>query len=66
MKESNSMAQIEETDTGLLLAIRNSEFYELPSTGGTGIYWYTIGGMLLMMGASLILYKNRCKEVLKR
>ncbi len=66
MKESNSMAQIKETDTGLLLAIRNSEFYKLPSTGGTGIYWYTIGGMLLMMGASLILYKNRCKEVLKR
>lgn len=36
-----------------------TEIYELPSTGGTGIYWYTIGGMLLMMSASLILYKNK-------
>lgn len=33
--------------------------YELPSAGGPGIYWYLIGGMLLMMAASLILYRNK-------
>ena len=43
----------------------NTPLYELPSTGGNGIYWYMIGGMLLMLAAALILYKNRCKEVLK-
>lgn len=33
--------------------------YELPSTGGIGIYWYMIGGVLLMMAGVLILYKNK-------
>lgn len=63
---NNGMAEITGTGTDLLLTIYNHELYELPSAGGTGIYWYTIGGMLLMMAASLILYKNRCKEVLRR
>ena len=27
--------------------------YELPETGGYGIYWYTLGGMLLMAGSLL-------------
>lgn len=43
----------------------NTPIYELPSTGGKGIYWYSIGGMLLMMAAALILYKNKRREVLK-
>ena len=33
--------------------------YELPSAGGSGIYWYLIGGVLLMMAATLILYRNK-------
>lgn len=44
----------------------NDEIYELPSTGGEGVYWYTISGMLLMMGASLILYKNRRRQAVRR
>lgn len=44
----------------------NQVVYELPSTGGSGIYRYTIGGALLMMAAALILYKNKSKEVLKK
>lgn len=48
------------------IKIINYEIYTLPSTGSTGIYWYLIGGMLLMMAAALILYKNKCREVLKR
>ena len=44
----------------------NQVVYELPSTGGSGIYRYTIGGALLMMAAALILYKNKSKEVLNK
>jgi len=42
----------------------NVPIYDLPSAGGIGIYWYSIGGMLLMIAAALILYRNKCKEVL--
>lgn len=45
---------------------KNTPLYELPSAGGPGIYWYTIGGMLLMIAGTLILYKNKRREVLKR
>ncbi|MCI8585984.1 MAG: LPXTG cell wall anchor domain-containing protein [Lachnospiraceae bacterium] len=33
--------------------------YELPSTGGAGIYWYTISGTLLMIAGMLVLYKKK-------
>lgn len=42
----------------------NEVFYRLPNAGGPGIYWYLIGGTLLMATAVLILYKIKCKEVL--
>lgn len=44
---------------------KNTAVYDLPNAGGSGIYWYSISGMLLMIAAALILYKNKCKEVLK-
>lgn len=50
-------------ETGTELTIKNEMLYELPSTGGNGIYWYTIGGMALMMGAALILYKDKRKRM---
>ncbi|GAA6493581.1 hypothetical protein K280104A7_31450 [Candidatus Bariatricus faecipullorum] len=60
----------EETTTNnkklYVLEIDNTPLYELPSAGGPGIYWYTIGGMLLMIAGTLILYKNKRREVLKR
>ena len=37
----------------------NTPNYELPSTGGIGTFWYTIGGVLLMMAAALMLYRNK-------
>lgn len=43
----------------------NTALYELPSTGGPGIFGYLIGGVLLMMAATLILYKNKHREVLE-
>lgn len=47
-----------------VLTIQNQILYSLPSTGGSGIYWYMIGGMVLMSTAAWILYKNKCREVL--
>ena len=44
---------------------KNEVVYELPSTGGTGIYWYMFGGVLLMSAAALITYRNKHKGVLK-
>lgn len=44
---------------------KNTPLYELPSTGGTGIFVYTIGGTLLLMAATLLLYKMKREEVLK-
>ena len=43
----------------------NEALYSLPEAGGPGIYWYIFSGILLMAGAMLIIYKNKCKEVLK-
>lgn len=44
----------------------NETLYTLPSTGGPGIHWYIIGGMLLMMAAVLMVYKQKRGEVLER
>lgn len=54
---------VEKSDDGAFV-IENIKLYSLPSTGGSGIYWYMIGGMVLMSAAAWILYKNKCKEVL--
>lgn len=43
----------------------NEALYSLPEAGGPGIYWYIFSGVLLMAVAMLIIYKNKCKEVLK-
>ena len=47
-----------------VLIIKNQKLYSLPESGGNGIYWYMIGGMVLMSAAAWILYKNKCREVL--
>ena len=49
---------------GVVIELTNQKVYTLPSTGGNGIYWYMIGGMVLMSTAAWILYKNKCREVL--
>lgn len=57
---------ITESDSTLHLYFKNETAYALPSAGGTGIYLYMIGGMLLMFAATWILYKNKCREVLEK
>lgn len=33
--------------------------YELPNSGGIGIFWHWIGGTLLLMAAAVLLYRNK-------
>lgn len=40
--------------------------YILPETGGTGIYWYTVGGMLLMVIAAIVVYRKRYNEYMNK
>lgn len=42
-----------------VLKFKNQLAYTLPNTGGSGVYLYTIGGILLMVLAALLLYKNK-------
>ena len=47
-------------DDGVITFYFNNEIiYELPGTGGAGMYRYMIGGMLLMAAGALVLYKNK-------
>ena len=47
-----------------ILKVKNDVLYSLPSTGGLGIYWYMISGVLLMLAAAMIYIRNRRREVL--
>ena len=51
---------------GKIVNIKNTPEYELPSTGGNGISMYTVSGIILMIATALILYKNKCREVLNK
>lgn len=55
--DSSSEPTKTENDT-LYLVVKNTDLYELPNSGGSGIYWYTISGTLLMLAAVLILYRT--------
>lgn len=50
---------------GARVTVTNTKVYELPSTGGSGIFQYIMGGTLLMIAAILMLYKMKYKGVLK-
>ena len=54
-----------DTTNGFVIKILNEAVYNLPSTGGPGIFVYTIGGTLLLMAAALLIYKMKREEVLK-
>ena len=62
----NTNVKIEKQDNTYIITVANDLLYELPHTGGSGIFLYMIGGMLLMGGAAWILYKSKRREVLKR
>lgn len=54
-----------DAETGATVVLKNSELYELPSTGGPGIHLYMLGGVALMMAGTLLVYKKRKEEVLR-
>lgn len=62
----NTNVKIEKQNNTYIITVANNLLYELPHTGGPGIFLYVIGGMLLMGAAAWILYKNKRREVLKR
>lgn len=64
MLSKEEMGRIEGLDkNGSYFIYRNTPLYDLPSTGGSGIFWYTVGGTLLMCLAGLLtLYKNKRKR----
>lgn len=67
IKEGDSLVASEMDGTTYQFKFENEVLYSLPSAGGPGIYWYTLSGALLMMGAALIVYKQqRKREVLLR
>lgn len=61
---NNGLVSVEaEDEKAVVLKVQNEKLYELPKTGGTGTFVYTISGTLLMLAAALILYKK--KEFIK-
>ena len=55
---------VKDRDGVYVITVKNEVVYNLPNSGGSGIYWFSICGMLLMMAAAWIIYKNKCREVL--
>lgn len=53
----------ENSDGRLMIVITNTPVFDLPSAGSSGIFGYTMGGTLLLMAGTLILYKMKRKEV---
>ena len=62
LADSPTMWTLSSTDGKYTLTVQNEILYSLPSAGGTGIYLYMIGGILLMFAAVWILYKNNRDE----
>jgi LPXTG-motif cell wall-anchored protein len=44
------------------LTVKNRPGYEIPETGGAGTTSYTLGGLLLMMAAAILLYIHTLKR----
>ena len=51
--------QLSDLSSLLTLTVTDQMAYELPHTGGSGIYIYTISGILLLMAAALLIYKQK-------
>ena len=61
--EKQDMYEIEGQKGNQVIKVKNDTLYELPEAGGSGIFWYTAGGTLLMCLAGLLaLYKNKRKR----
>ncbi len=54
-----AQAEVELTDTTGSVTFVNKAYYELPETGGSGTYLYTLGGLLMTAAAIFLLYKQK-------
>ena len=58
-----SMNEGEENNVGedgvISLDITNNKGFNLPATGGMGTYLFTIGGLVIMAGAALLLIASK-------
>lgn len=63
-ESGNSISSTMWNVNGNCIKIANNILYDLPSAGGSGIFWYLISGTAFLMAASLILYRMKRKEVL--
>src|SRR5699024_2020892 len=61
--QAKDFYKIEKSEKPKIIQIRNEALYDLPSAGGSGIFWYLISGTAFLMAASLILYRMKRKEV---
>ncbi len=58
--KDNSVTLADLADSQMLqLNVYDQIAYELPHTGGSGVYIYIISGILLMLVGALLLYKNK-------
>lgn len=57
---TQTMWTLDEGD--LVLTIKNTELYSLPSSGGPGIYGFTISGVAFITAALLLFINNKRKE----
>lgn len=60
---SGEITSVEEPDETISYCFFNTPVFDLPSAGSSGIFGYTMGGTLLLMAGTLILYKMKRKEV---
>ena len=62
-RNSSEKVTINGNDTGrLTTTITNNKGFNLPSTGGMGTYIFTIGGLVVMAGAVLLLVSSKKKR----
>ncbi|SEK22857.1 LPXTG-motif cell wall anchor domain-containing protein/fibro-slime domain-containing protein [Pseudobutyrivibrio ruminis] len=60
VKKGNvTIAKTDSSNNIIEVEFENEVAYTLPETGGSGVYVYTIGGILLMIAGALLLYKNK-------
>lgn len=62
--QNGSDIKVRSIDGKVSYLYENEALYDLPSAGGSGIFWYLISGTAFLMAASLILYRMKRKEVL--
>ena len=60
---SGEITSVKEPDGTISYCFFNTPVFDLPSAGSSGIFGYTMGGTLLLMAGTLILYKMKRKEV---